>query len=72
MYYLLFIRVSCIRSHLDFGDVVHGQLNNESFSGDLEKIQYNATFVIKGAFKCTSLEKLHKELGFEFLKSGRR
>lgn len=38
MYYVLFVRNSSIRPHLDFGDAVYDQLDNESFTGNLEKL----------------------------------
>ena len=57
-----------IRSHQDNRDVVYDQPNNESFSVKLEKIQYNTALAITGIIKCTSREKLYKELGLEFLK----
>ena len=37
-----------IRLHLDYGDIIYGQLNNESFSQKIESIQYNAEIVITG------------------------
>ena len=37
-----------IRVHLDYGDIMYGQLNNESFSPKIESIQYNAAIVITG------------------------
>ena len=37
-----------IRLHLDYGDIIYGQLNNESFSPKIESIQYNAAIVITG------------------------
>ena len=41
MYYLLFVRDSFIRPHLDSGDAVYDQPDNESFIGNLEKLNKN-------------------------------
>ena len=66
---LLTIYKSFIRPHLDYDDVVYDQPTNESFSGKLEEIQYNAALAITGAIKkSTSREKRYKELGLESLK----
>ena len=66
---LLTIYKSFIRPHLDYDDVVYDQPKNESFSGKLEEIQYNAALAITGAIKkSTSREKRYKELGLESLK----
>ena len=70
---LLTIYKSFIRPHLDYDDVVYDQPKNESFSGKLEEIQYNAALAITGAIKkSTSREKRYKELGLESLKCWRR
>ena len=66
---LLTIYKSFIRPHLDYDDVVYDQPKNESFSGKLEEIQYNAALAITGAIKkSNSREKRYKELGLESLK----
>lgn len=66
---LLTIYKSFIRPHLDYDDVVYDQPKNESFSGKLEEIQYNAALAITGVIKkSTSREKRYKELGLESLK----
>ena len=58
-----------MRPHLDYDDVVYDQPKNESFSGKLEEIQYNAALAITGGIKkSTSREKHYKELGLESLK----
>ena len=57
---------------MDYCDVVHGQLENDSFINKIVQIRYNAALAIKGAIKCTSRSKLYKELGLESLKSRRR
>ena len=64
--YKLFIRL-----HLDYGDVVYDQPSNDAFSNKLESVQYNAALAITGAIKGTSCEKLHQELGLEYLQQRR-
>ena len=57
-----------MRPHLDYGDIIYDQLNNESFTQKIERIQYNPTHAITGAIKATSQNTLYIELGFESLK----
>ena len=38
-----------LRPHIDYGDVIHDQLSNESFCGKLESVQYKAAPAITGA-----------------------
>ena len=64
--YKLFIRL-----HLDYGDIVYDQPSNDAFSNKLETVQYNAALAITGAIKGTSCEKLHQELGLEYLQQRR-
>ena len=66
---LLTIYKSFVRPHLDYGDIIYDQPQNESFCNKLESIQYNAALAITGAIRGTSKVKLYKEL--EFLKSRR-
>ena len=61
--YKLFVRL-----HLDYGDIIYDQPNNESFTQKIERIQYNATLAITGAMKGISQSKLYSKLGFESLK----
>ena len=68
---LLTIYKSFVRPHLDYGDIIYDQPQNESFCNKLESTQYNATLAITGAIQRTSKVKLYKELGLEFLKSRR-
>ena len=63
---------SFIRPHLDYGDIIYDQPNNEHFSKKLESIQYNAALAITGAIRGTSQNKLYKELGLESLKFRRK
>ena len=62
---------SFVRPHLDYGDIIYDQPQNESFCNKLESIQYNAALAINGAIRGASKTKLCKELGLEFLKSRR-
>ena len=68
---LLTIYKSYIRHHLDYGNVVYGQLHNEPFCSKLESVQYNAAPAIIGAIHGTSQTKFYIELGLESLKARR-
>ena len=68
---LLTIYRSFIRSHLDYGDVIYDQPENESFSSKIESVQCNASLAITGAIRGTSQERLYQELGLESLRSRR-
>ena len=48
-----------MRPHIDYGDVIYDQLNNDCFSDMIEKVQYNAALAITGAVKGTSQLKLY-------------
>ena len=54
---------SFIRPHLDYGDVIYDQPENELFSSKIESVQYNVPLVITEAIRGTSQEKLYQELG---------
>ena len=56
---------SFIRLHLDYGDIIYDQPNNESFCNLIERIQYNAASAITGAIKGRSQLKIYNELGIE-------
>ena len=56
---------SFVRPHLDYGDIVSHQPNNESLNQKIERIQYHAALEITGAFKETCQSKLYNKLGFE-------
>ena len=58
---------SFVRPHLDYGDIVFDQPNNNSFIEKIESVQYNAALAITGAVRGTSRIKLYKELGLESL-----
>ena len=57
-----------IRPHLDYGDIVSGKPNNDTFINKIEKAQYDAALTITGAIRGTSREKLYADLGIESLK----
>ena len=69
---LLTIYKSFIRPHLDYGDIIYDQPNNQSFCNLTEKVQYNAVLAITGAIKGTSQLKNFNELDIESLKFRRR
>ena len=64
---LLTIHKSFIRPHLDYGDIVYDNPNNENFQIKLEQIQYRACLAITGAIKGPSRERLYNELGLHSL-----
>ena len=43
-----------VRPHLDYGDVIYDQPENESFISKSESVQYNACLAITGAIRGTS------------------
>ena len=65
---LITIYKSFVRPHLDYGDLIYDQPNNESFCQQIESVQYNASLAITGAIKGTSRIKLYNETGLESLK----
>ena len=68
---LLRIYKSFIRPHLDYGDIIYGKPNNESFKNKIENIQYKVCIAITGDIQGTSRERLYQELSSEFLKNRR-
>ena len=58
-----------IRPHLDYGDVIYDQPNNDLFSDKIEQLQYKACLAITGAIQGTSRECLYNELRLESLSS---
>ena len=60
-----------MRPLVHYGDVIHDQLQNKSFSEKLESVQYKTTLAITGAMQGNSRDKLYQELGLELLKSRR-
>ena len=65
---LITIYKSFVRPHIDYGAIIYDQPNNDSFGSMIERVQYNAAVAIIGAIKGTSLLKIYKELGLEYLK----
>ena len=57
----LMIYKSFLRPHLDYGDIIYDQLNNESFTQKIERIQYKAALAITGPIKGTSQNKFYSE-----------
>ena len=45
-----------IRPHLDYGDIIYDDPNNDTFCQKLESVQYNASLAITGAIHCTCRE----------------
>ena len=64
---LITIYKSFVRPHIDYGDIIYDQPNNEHFCNMIERLQYNAALVITGAIKGTSQQKIYNELGLESL-----
>ena len=67
---LLTIYKSFVRPHLDYGDVIYDQPNNQKLIDKIESVQYDAALAITGAIRGTSRIKLY-ELGLESLKDRR-
>ena len=57
-----------MRPHIDYGDNIYDQPNNDFFCDMIERVQYNAALGITGAIKGTSQLKPYKELSFQSLK----
>ena len=68
---LLTIYKSFIRRHLDYGDIIYNQPQNDTFCRMNESVQYNASLAITGAIKGTSRERLYQELSLESLSDRR-
>ena len=66
--FLITIYKSFVRPHIDYGDIIYDQPNNDSFCNMIERVQYNAAIAITGAIIGTSQLKIYKELGLESLK----
>ena len=56
------------RLHLEYGDLISDQPNNESFCQQIESVQYNASLANTGAIKGAPRLKLYNEIGLESLK----
>ena len=57
-----------MRPHVDYGDIIYDQPKNESFTHNIERIQYNAALAITSAIKGAYLSNLYGELGVKSLK----
>ena len=55
----------------DYGDIIYGQSQNESFCEKLEPVQYKAMLAITEAIQVTSCKKIYQEFVLESLKSRR-
>ena len=56
------------RPHLEYGDIVYDNPDNEIFTSKTEKAQYDTALAITGTIRGTSREKLYAELGIESFK----
>ena len=68
---LLSIYKSFARPILEYGDIIYDKPHKIFFMEKIERVQYNVCFVITGAFKGTSRERLYQKLGLESLKDRR-
>ena len=68
---LLTIYKAYDRPHLDYGDIIYHNPNNDTTTQMIESVQYNAALAITGAIRGTSKEKLYSELGLEYLSDRR-
>lgn len=59
-----------IGSNPDSADLTYCKPLTESFKSKTETFQYNSDFIITGAIKETSLDKIYQELGLESLVYG--
>ena len=59
---------SFVRPHIDYGDIIYDQPNNDSFGIMIERVQYNAVLAITAAIKETSQRKIYKFSKFWVLK----
>ena len=60
-----------MRHLIDYGDVIYGQPQNESFCEKLESLQYKAGLAITGAIQGTSRDRVYQKLGLKSFKSRR-
>ena len=68
---LLTIYKEFVQPHLDYGDIIYDNPENETLINKLEKVQYQACLAITGAFQGTLHESLYRELGLESLQTRR-
>ena len=62
---LLFIYKSFVRLNIDHADIIYDKSHKGSFMEKIERVQYNASLSITGAFKGTQREHQYQELGLE-------
>ena len=65
---LITIYKALVRPHLDYGDILYDQPNNESICQKIGSIKYNAALVITCAIRDIFQMKFYNELGFESFK----
>ena len=71
VHYFVTIYKSFVRLHIDYGEFIYDQLNDERVEKLKEFytiVQYNATLAITGAIKGVSQSKLYSKLVLESLK----
>ena len=68
---ILNIHKSFVRLHLDYGDVIYDQPNNDVLCSRIESFQYNPALAITGAIKGSSRERLYHDRGLESLRDRR-
>ena len=56
---LITIYKSFVRPHLDYGDIIFGQPNNEILNQEIKRIQYHSAPAVTGVIKRTSQSKLY-------------
>ena len=66
---LVTIYKTFLRPLIDYGDIIYGQPQNESFFKKIESVQYQPNLAITGAIQGTFRDKIYQELGLESLKS---
>ena len=64
---LIAVYESFVRPHLDYGNLIYDQPNNESFCQRIESVQHNASLAITGAIKGIFRLKLYNEIELESL-----
>ena len=57
---------------VNYADIIYAKPLTESFNDELEMVRYNAAFVITGAIKGTSSDRIYRELSLESLAERRR
>ena len=68
---LITVFKSCIRPHLDYGDIIYDRAYNTPFHQNIKSVQYNAALAITGAVRGISKEKLYQKLGFDSVQQRR-